>query len=100
MDGAFQIINGKGQCLGIAGGSTDEGADVVSYQCYPGHPDQYWFLASTGCGSHEWWFDNYSTDIQDFSMGVAGGSKANGANVVEWAYQQKCNNQVWEFLGA
>lgn len=43
LHGAYaQIINGDGQCLGVAGGSASAGARVVVWSCISGHDDQYW----------------------------------------------------------
>jgi hypothetical protein len=42
----YQLINGNGQCLGIASANTDEGARAVSTTCN-GHADQYWFAAQS-----------------------------------------------------
>ena len=30
-----------------------------------------------------------------YVIGVAGNSTSNGASVVQWAYQNLCNNQFW-----
>jgi hypothetical protein len=43
--GFYQYKNGYGQCLGIAGGSTSNGARVVGTTCGgTTHPDQYWSI--------------------------------------------------------
>jgi hypothetical protein len=42
--GYYQLRNeATNQCLGVLGGSTAKGAEVVVWQCLgTGHPDQYW----------------------------------------------------------
>jgi hypothetical protein len=96
--GYYQLINGNDggndQCLGISAGSTKEGADAVGWTCLgPSHLDQYWakFYGPSGCPSYVWLQNLYT----GYALGVAGNSTANGANVVQWAYQTKCNNQLW-----
>ena len=71
-----QLINGNGQCLGVQGGSTAQGARVVAWTCN-GHEDQYWFYNSTP----DYTVSNYSSGMV---LGVYGGSTANGAAVVQW----------------
>ena len=95
---AYQVINNNNpnQCLGVAGGSTTEGADVVGWNCGgPSHPDQYWYIGSFFCtksGTTYYTFDNFKSN---WVMGVAGGSTAVGAAVVQFRYQSMCNNQFW-----
>jgi hypothetical protein len=90
-----QLVNGDGECLGVASGSITEGARVVGWSCLgTDHPDQYWQQADGGCGPL------YST-VQDksslFYLGVTSNSRAVGASVVQWANQGSCNNQEWWF---
>jgi Ricin-type beta-trefoil lectin domain-like len=93
--GHYQLINGDGECLGVAGASTKEGADVVGWTCLgTGHPDQYWQGNSTllVCGGDYLpYFDLHSGQV----LGVAGNSTSKGASVVQWPYQGECNNQFW-----
>lgn len=93
-DGIYysQLINGKGQCLGVAGGSTANGARIVGFSCLgPTHPDQYWYYDSVwlGVGGDGSVLVNLKTPCGGLSLGgkvigVAGGSKANGAAAVLW----------------
>ncbi len=42
-DGYSQLINGNGQCLGVAGANIYDGAQLVGTTCLgTAHPDQYW----------------------------------------------------------
>jgi hypothetical protein len=85
------IENKKGQCLGVAGGSTANGARIVGWTCLPSHHDQYWdydcvYLLDAGQGCV---LANLNTPVNAYSYGgkvagVAGGSKSNGAAVVLW----------------
>jgi hypothetical protein len=85
------IENKKGQCLGVAGGSTANGARIVGWTCLPSHHDQYWdndcvydSINGQGCV-----LANLQTPVNGLSVGgkvigVAGGSKSNGAAAVLW----------------
>jgi hypothetical protein len=90
---AYQLINGDGECLGIEGGETTEGADAVGWTCLgTGHPDQYWALDTyISCSGY-----NPLIDLNSgYVLGVLGNSTKVGASVVQWAYQGVCNNQFW-----
>lgn len=90
--GYGQEINLDGECLGVAGGSTAEGATVVGWNCN-GHSDQYWYPGTVTCnGSTVEVLFNYKSN---YVLGVQGGSTANGATLVQWRWQQLCNNQDW-----
>jgi hypothetical protein len=90
--GFFQLVNGNNSCLGVAGGSTNEGARVVGWSCYgPTHPDQYWSPLPYYCDGDEP-LQNLGSD---YVLGVAGNSTQWGAPVVQWAFQFTCNNQYW-----
>lgn len=92
--GYNQVINAKGQCLGIAGGSEAEGAQVVGWTCDgPTHTDQYWTFDNTR-STGDFWIFNYKSP---YVVGVAGGSTANGAAVIMWNWQDTSNNQAWEY---
>ena len=87
-----QIINKKGQCLGVAGGSTANGARIVGWSCLgSGHVDQYWLYSCVwlGEGSNLCVLNNLGTPVNAYSLGgkvigVSGGSTANGAAAVLW----------------
>lgn len=92
-DSAYNmLVNEKGQCLGVAGASMAEGAQVVGYTCLPSHPDQYWDIAYEGSvdGYGEYTVEDLHSRLV---LGVAGGSTANGAPVVQWKYN--AFNQLW-----
>ena len=88
----YQLINGHGQCLGVAGGSTASGARIVGFRCIASHKDQYWQYNSVwgGCECGDGpVLANLQTPLSGLSLGgkvigVAGGSKANGAPLVLW----------------
>jgi Ricin-type beta-trefoil lectin domain-like len=96
--GYYQIVNGDGQCLGVQGGSTAQGARVYGWNCLgPSHPDQYWLYdGNITCGTYYSPIINYKSGRV---LGVAGNSTANGAAVVIWSYQGVCNNQFWSHTG-
>jgi hypothetical protein len=89
--GWCQIVNGDGECLGIAGGSASEGAQVVGWTCLgTGHPDQYWGGIPINA-NWDFAFENYHSRMV---LGVAGGSTAQGAAVVQWPFTN-APNQWW-----
>lgn len=96
--GYYQIVNGDGQCLGVQGGSTGQGARVYGWNCLgPSHPDQYWrYDGNITCGTYYSPIINYASGRV---VGVVGNSTANGAAVVIWSYQGVCNNQFWGHTG-
>jgi hypothetical protein len=82
-----QIENAKGQCLGVSK------LRVVSQACNSASNGQYWNNTVKGvvCGAAAPVVNLASGDV----VGVAGASTANGAAVVMFGYQHKCNNQFW-----
>lgn len=82
-----QLENTKGQCLSVSK------TRVVGQACNSSNNSQFWNNTVKGvvCGA--------STPVVNLAsgkvVGVAGGSTANGAAVVIFAYQKKCNNQFW-----
>lgn len=86
-------MNDEGQCLGIAGGSIDQGADVNSNRCIgTSAQDQYWTLEYTGPNTYECWVFNYKSG---YVLDIRNGSTANGAQVQQWHWIQKDINQDW-----
>jgi hypothetical protein len=90
--GWFQLINGDGECLGVAAGSKKEGAQVVGWTCDgSSHLDQYWAPVGATCSGY--------VPLEDlnsgFVLGVSANSTAQGAKIVQWRYQGVCNNQFW-----
>ena len=83
-----QLVNWKGQCLAVNGGSTADGARILGYRC-TATSDQYWRVQNAAG------FDvvilNYKSDKL---VGVSGGSMANGAAVVQWTVTG-APNQLW-----
>ncbi len=99
-----QYINNKGQCLGVAGGSSANGARVVGWTCEAGHKDQYWWhyclLDGRACI-----FINYDSPSNSLGgggkvLGVAGGSESNGAAAVLWTNKNGDGDQNWIFEGS
>ncbi|HTX27834.1 MAG TPA: RICIN domain-containing protein [Streptosporangiaceae bacterium] len=92
--GYYQLVNGDGQCLGVLGGSTGEGAPVYGWTCLgPTHPDQYWRKVQSGIVPGYHYLENLNSGLV---VGVSGNSTAEGASVVQWADQDTANNQLWE----
>ncbi len=82
-----QIENQKGQCMGVSK------SRVVGQACNSANNGQYWNNTVKGvvCGAAAPVVNLASGKV----VGVAGASTANGAAVVIFAYQHKCNNQFW-----
>ncbi|WP_164466051.1 RICIN domain-containing protein [Actinoplanes teichomyceticus] len=84
----WQIRNdNSGQCLGVGGASTAEGAHVIQWPCAD-IPDQRWYGRRNG-GTYE--FVNQNSGK---CMAVGGSGMADGAPVIQW----KCLNtpdQKW-----
>jgi hypothetical protein len=101
--GYYQFVNNDHQCLGVAGGSTQEGARVYAWNCIPGARDQYWKWGQNFCEKvlplsgvtfdYNPLYNLKSGDV----LGVSGNSSQVGAPVVIWRFQGVCNNQFWEF---
>jgi hypothetical protein len=90
--GWFQLVNGNGSCLGISGGSLNQGAQAVGWSCLgSGHFDQYWAPVNASCSGYV----PLANLNSGYVLGVAGNSLSQGANVVQWGYQGVCNNQFW-----
>jgi hypothetical protein len=82
-----QIENEKSQCLGVSK------TRVVGQACNSANNGQYWNNTVRGvvCGAAAPVVNLASGKV----VGVAGASTANGAAVVVFSYQHKCNNQFW-----
>jgi hypothetical protein len=103
-----QLVNGQPQCLGVAGGALEngsgtlylnQGTDVVGWQCYSSHPDQYW-LPEAIVFNEEFQIQDYvdvgATDQSPACVGVSAGGTTSGDSIVVWP----CNgdaNQDWEW---
>lgn len=96
------ITNGiPGQCLGVAGGSTGEGADVVGWTCQSAARNQDWEFGTVQPCYHDYSNDPYYPIFNSqtgYVVGVAGGSTKEGAHVITWRYQNTCNNQYWTLI--
>jgi hypothetical protein len=88
----YQLINDNNSCLGVAGGSPNQGAQAVGWTCLGSkHYDQYWAVSYDEiCGADV--LINLNTH---YVLGVAGDSITPGASVVQWQDQHQCNNQRW-----
>ena len=87
-----ELVNGNGQCLAVAGGSTSAGASIIGYSCIK-TADQYWALGSgfTQLFNYKGTFDTNGTG---WVVGVAGGSTSNGQRLVLW-WEDGTDNQLW-----
>jgi hypothetical protein len=105
--GFYQIVNGNNSCLGLAGGDHSNGTQVVGWQCYGTHDDQYWTwfddagLCTTQSGDTITYYfpiidylDNTNTGGEEV-VGVSGGSTSEGAKLVGYELNGDCNNQWW-----
>jgi hypothetical protein len=84
---------GPNHCLGVSGASTAAGAAVVEWTCN-GSADQQWIFKPTGGHANGWPLYNIVNLKSHDCLGVAGGSMALGAPVVQWP----CNghpDQEW-----
>ncbi len=89
--GYYQIINANNQCLGVYGGSTAQGADIVSWTCLgPTHPDQYW-KAGKRCGSAQ---VDQRYLFQDLESGYVMGVAGNGTDRGDVLRQQPFNSGI------
>lgn len=85
--------SGSPVCLGVANASKTHNANVMSWACNSSK-DQFWNAvldAPTGC----YVFYNYNSGLV---MGVAGGSTADGAPVIQWEdlhTQAGHRDQLW-----
>lgn len=76
-----RLVNGDGECLGVAGGSVSEGADIYAWSCSTDLPyNQFWATQYTDVDG-TLWLGNLGSNMV---VGVAGGSTANGAQLVQW----------------
>jgi len=97
---AEKIENGNHDCLGVAGGSTRQGAHVVAWKCEDGSANQLWVYGTTICYKPGYSMsysviENYETGMV---IGVSGASTKQGVDLVMWP-KQACpgpgDNQNW-----
>jgi Ricin-type beta-trefoil lectin domain-like len=85
--------------MGVSGALKSQGAPVVGFTCILSHRDQYWAVdTSVTCSRSGVPFYLVVNLNSGLDLGVAGNSPSNGAPVVQWPYQNTCNNQFWAFL--
>jgi Ricin-type beta-trefoil lectin domain len=87
VPGYAQLVNDKGQCLAVAGGSTTVGARIVGYRCIgPDSRDQYW----------SWNGEGYIVNLKATNriIGIEGASQTNGAPLVLWRAENH-SDQIW-----
>ena len=94
----FQIENNDNLCLGVAGGSATEGAGLVGFTCLgTNHQDQWWEFNSGPVNNSPCPGYIYLQNLKDgYVIGTQGGSLAEGAHLVQWKFQNTCNNQWWD----
>ena len=97
----FRVLaNGNGKCLDTAGGSVTLGTKIVAATCLGvARPDQYWGIVNGDgfCARGEFRLVNWkgvATGTVD-AVGVAGGSMANGAQLVLWT-EVNHEDQCWQ----
>jgi hypothetical protein len=88
-----QVINGNGKCLGVAGGSTSQGARITAWSCAGDPYNQFWDFVPA---PHGYYIQNYGAALagHDYVVGVADASTANGAPLVLWQ-QLTHPDQYW-----
>jgi Ricin-type beta-trefoil lectin domain len=74
-----RLVNGDGECLGVAGGSLKEGADIYGWSCQDAF-NQFWTTTTTGVSGY-YYIYNFASQMV---VGVSGGSTANGAQLIQW----------------
>jgi hypothetical protein len=89
--------NDNNLCLGVAGGSTTEGAHVVGWTCLgTNHPDQYWAIENGPNPCSSLGGGIILRNLKDgYVIGTQGGSLKEGTPLVQRNYQNACNNQIW-----
>jgi hypothetical protein len=91
------IKNGNGDCLGVAGGSTQVGAHVVAWKCQAGAANQEWYFGNQSCYHAPLNYTPIFNEQSKLVIGVAGGSTKAGAALIMWRFQNTCNNQFWVY---
>lgn len=78
--GYYQIVNEAHMCLGVAGNSTQRGAQVYGWSCLgTSAPNQYWRVSGNQ-------LYNYNTRADNDVLAIAGSSYLQGADVVQWPF--------------
>ncbi|MGH3166421.1 MAG: RICIN domain-containing protein [Trebonia sp.] len=91
-----QIINSNGECLGVSGDSTAEGARADVAAC-SGNADQYWESLTyfTICEQGETEYYLLENEASDYFLSVVGDSNSSGASVDLEETQSGCTTQYW-----
>jgi hypothetical protein len=95
----YQYENERGQCLGVAGSSKLNGARIVGQDCDDEVFSQYWYYDTYVTCTNGVLFSPFFNYWSRKAMGVHSNSSDNGAHVIQWSYQGKCNNQFWDQAG-
>ncbi|GAB4001017.1 ricin-type beta-trefoil lectin domain protein [Glycomyces albus] len=83
------VNRNSGKCVDVVSGSTDDGAEIIQYDCHGGD-NQQWLLQDVGGGYYE-----IVSVASGKCIDVDGVSTANNARIIQWT----CNggqNQQWE----
>ncbi len=86
------LENENNQCLGVAGGSTQEGARIQGYRC-DGTSNQLWNY-NNYCVSGPHSFQQFLENFDGYVIGVQGASTANGAPLIQYA-PNTSTDQCW-----
>jgi Ricin-type beta-trefoil lectin domain len=92
----------SGKCLAVAGGSLDNGAPLVQFDCTRQFNE--WFYAKTvpATGNYQIFVITYTHSSSLKCLAVDGWSDANGARVVQWDCDTTGKNysQQWNYVGS
>ncbi|GAB3232422.1 ricin-type beta-trefoil lectin domain protein [Glycomyces halotolerans] len=87
------VSRNSGKCVDVVSGSTENGAEIIQWDCHGGL-NQQWRLQDAGGGYYE-----IVSESSGRCLDIDGASTANGARVIQWS----CNggaNQQWELRDA
>ncbi|HEX8329613.1 MAG TPA: cellulase family glycosylhydrolase [Hymenobacter sp.] len=88
-NGRYRIVaRHSGKVLGVAGGSTVDGADITQYT-NSGATNQQWNVVSLGSGAY-----SIRAVHSGKAMDLSGSSTADGGDINQWTYSGG-NNQRW-----
>jgi hypothetical protein len=88
--GYFKLINTKsGQALGVSGGATTDGSQLVQWSNDTNSLDQYWLVTDAGGGLKE-----IVNAKSKKSLGVLAGATTDGASAVIWT-SNSASDQKW-----
>jgi len=93
-DNGYYLMRNKkdpSKCLAVPGRSGTPGVQLIIWPCNAANPDQLWnvsYIDVLGYGI----YNKYS----QLTIGVSGGSEANGAPVIQW-YPSGAEDQTWQY---